>query len=63
MGPELVQSTGWTMAAMKSSLVAHAVLLMPLRVRNASLWFNSIGKKLSVKSDLAIYGQVLGGSG
>ena len=31
MGPELVQSTGWAMAAVRSSLVPHAVLLMPLR--------------------------------
>ena len=27
MGPELVQSTGWAMAAFRSSLVPHAVLL------------------------------------
>ena len=31
MGPKLVQSTGWAMAAVRSSLVPHAVLLMPLR--------------------------------
>ena len=32
----------------------------PLGLRNASSWFNSIGKKPSVKADLAIYDQVLG---
>ena len=32
MGPELVQSTGWAETADRSSLVPHAVLLMPLRV-------------------------------
>ena len=60
MGPALVQSTGWAMAAVRSSLVPHAVLLMP---RNTSSWFNNIGKKPSVKADLAIYDQVLGVSG
>ena len=62
-GTELVQSTGWAMAAARSSLVLHAVPLMPLGLRNASSWFNSIGKKPSVKADLTIYGQVLGASG
>ena len=32
----------------------------PSGPRNASWWFNSIGKKPSVKADLAIYDQVLG---
>ena len=32
MGPELVQSTGWAKTAVMSSLVPHAVLLVPLRV-------------------------------
>ena len=36
-------------------LAPHTILLMP---RNASSWFNSIGKKLSVEAGLAIYGQV-----
>ena len=31
MGPELVQSTGWAKTAVRSSLIPHAVLLMPLR--------------------------------
>ena len=31
--------------------------------RNAPWWCDSIGKKLSVKADLAIYDQVLGVSG
>ena len=44
--------------AIRSSLVSHTVLLMPSEPRNASMWFNSIGKKLSVKADLAIYAQV-----
>ena len=30
MGSALVQSTGWAMAALRSSLVPHAVLLMHL---------------------------------
>ena len=33
MGPELVQSTGWAETADRSSLVPHAVLLMPLRAK------------------------------
>ena len=37
MGPELVQSTGWAMAAVRSSLVPHAVLLMPLRAEKCIL--------------------------
>ena len=35
----------------------------PSGPRNASSWFKSIGKKPSMKADLAIYGQVLGVSG
>ena len=31
MGPEQVQSTGWAKTAIRSSLVPHAVLLMPLK--------------------------------
>ena len=37
--------------------------LCPSGLRNAFSWFNSIRKKLFVKADLAIYGQVLGISG
>ena len=37
MGPELVQSTGWAKTAIRSSLVPHAVLLMPHRAEKCTL--------------------------
>ena len=37
MGSELVQSTGWAKTAIRSSLVPHAVLLMPLRAEKCIL--------------------------
>ena len=37
MGPELVQSTGKAKTAVRSSLVPHAVLLMPLRTEKCIL--------------------------
>ena len=37
MGPELIQSTGWAKTAVKSSLVPHAVPLMPLRAKKCIL--------------------------
>ena len=37
MGPELVQFTGWVKTAVRSSLVPHAVLLMPLKAEKCIL--------------------------
>ena len=37
MGPELIQSTGWDVAAVKSNLVSYVVLLMPLRAKKCIL--------------------------
>ena len=37
MGPELVQSTGWAKMAIRSNLVLHAVLMMPLRAEKCIL--------------------------
>ena len=37
MGPELVQSTGCAKTAVRSSLVLHAVLLLPLRAEKCTL--------------------------
>ena len=62
-GHELMQSTREAQTAVRSSLVPYAVLLMHPRTMNAPLWFHSIGKKPSVKADLAIYCLVLGVSG
>ena len=60
LGPELVQSTEWAKTAVRSSLVSHAVLLMPLRAEKCILVVQQHWQKVSVKADLAIYGQVLG---
>ena len=62
-GPALLQSIGWVKTASRSSLVSHAVLLMPLRAKKCMSWFSSISRKTSVKADLTIYGQVLVNSG
>ena len=37
MGPELVQSTGGAKTAVRSSLVPHAVLLVPFRAKKCIL--------------------------
>ena len=61
LGAELVKSTGWAMTAIRSSLVPHAVLLMPSGPKNASWWFKNIGKShLWKQTCKAIHGQVLG---
>ena len=63
IGHRLVESAREAKTAVRSSLVPHAVLLMLSRAMNAPWWFESIGKKPSVKADLAIYDKVLGVSG
>ena len=60
---KLIQYTKEANTGLSSSLVPHAVLLMPLRTMKCPLWFHSINKKPSVKADLAIYSLVLGVSG
>ena len=58
MWNKLIKSKGWAKIAVRSSLVPHAVLLMPLRVNKYIFRFNSIDKMSLVKADLATHGQV-----
>ena len=62
-----VQSTGYTEVVVSSRLAPPTFLInaiqRPHRLFSAPLWFYRVGKKPSVKADLAIFSHVLGTSG